>query len=142
MPEIADIADAIVAELAGGSWSQSFTPERTYLPTFELADSALHVTAVPRGTDEKQAARDRVQYDHKIDVAIQQKLAAVSNAAVDALLDLAQEIREYLGPTQQLADYPSASWVGASNAQLYSPDHLRDWRQFTTVITLTYRIVR
>ena len=43
-----DIADAVVAELAGGAFSQSFTPQRRVLPEHELADlKDLRATVVP-----------------------------------------------------------------------------------------------
>ena len=50
--DILNLADAIVADLNGHSFSQPFTAERGYLPTFELPELGdLKVTVVPTPSD-------------------------------------------------------------------------------------------
>lgn len=49
MATIIEIADAVVAELNGASFSQPVTAARHYQPTFDLQDmTELHVSVVPR----------------------------------------------------------------------------------------------
>ena len=58
-----DIADAVVTELAGGTFSQVFTPARRVLPQFELADlKNLQVTVVPSSVESEGASRSLSRY--------------------------------------------------------------------------------
>ena len=50
MSLIVDVAKALVIELNAGSFSQSLSAQRHYVPSFELPDMAdLHVSVVPKG---------------------------------------------------------------------------------------------
>ncbi len=49
MNTLVAVADAVVASLNAGTFSQQFTAERKYVPAFELAEmQTLHVTVVPK----------------------------------------------------------------------------------------------
>jgi len=150
MALIPDIADAIVAALnlpaeeRGAEWSADFTAARAYVPTYELADLAeLRVTVVPRGIELSLASRVEAQRDVQVDVAVQQKLAWASNAEVDALVGLTEEIAEYLRGRRrfELAGGGVALWVRTENVPIYSPEHLAELRTFSSVLTLTLRVV-
>jgi len=142
MALITDIADAVVAELAAGSFSQSFTPERRVLPIFDLPDlKGLHVTVVPRGVEIAGASRAMSTHDVRIDVGIQKKVGTDLDAEVAQLCGLADEIAAYL-QRRPLAGVPSASWVRTANEPVYAPEHLAEKRLFTGVLTLTYRVVK
>lgn len=145
MSLIIDIADAVVAALNAapeGTFAQSFTAQRMYLPQFDLKEmSDLHVTVVPKGTEIQPGTRNTGRYDCSIDVGVQKKLANAQDLSeVDSLLTLAEGIAEYfrnkvLSPVQ-------AAWVRSEHTHLYAQDHLRELGQFTSVVTLTFRVLR
>ena len=139
MAQIADIADAVATALNGHTFSQPFTAARAYLPAFDLKDMKdLHVTVVPRGQECSTAGRGLAQSDVQIDVAVQKKLSAADNAEIDALMALVQEIAEFVRAKGRLGD---AAWVRTENLPIYSPEHLGELRQFTSVLTLTLRVM-
>jgi hypothetical protein len=141
MSRIIDIAGAMVAELNGGTFSKPFQAVRYYKPTFDLKDmKELHVSVVPKGTELSIANRSLAQADIQIDIGVQQKLTSNEPTEIDALMQLVEEIADFLR-THPLTTCPSASWVGAENKPIYSPEHLEQLRQFTSVLTLTYRVL-
>ena len=142
MATITDIADAVVAELNGHEFSQTFTAQRFYRPVFDLAEmSALHVSVVPRGMTIERLDRSRNQHDMQIDIAVQKKCQACDNAELDVLMALVEEIADFFR-LRRLAPYPSAVWVRTENVPVYAPEHLEEYRQFTSILTLTFRVVR
>jgi len=141
MATIIDIADAIVAELNGESFSQPFTAERAYKPTFDLQEMQdLHVTVVPKELASQQSSRSMVQQDFQIDIGIQKKLEA-DDAETDALMALVEEIADFFR-RGRLEAVPNAGLIRTENAPVFSPEHLSELRQFTSVLTLTYRMLR
>jgi len=141
---VIDIADAVAAELAGGEFSPSFTPQRSVLPNYELADlKDLRVTVVPRGVEITGASRALSQHDVQIDVGVQKKLSAGTemDAEVAELLGLVEEIADFMA-RRPLQAVPPAGWVRTANDPVYAPDHLSEKRVFTSVLTLTYRAMK
>lgn len=143
MSTVIDIADAVVAALneAGGhAFSQPFTAQRCYVPTFDLKEMKdLHVTVVPRSLEMVTAGRSLLQNDVQIDLAVQKKLPTDTtgdSAAIDALMGLVQEIAEFIRSTGRFGE---AVWMKTENKPIYSPEHLEQLRQFTSVLTVTYR---
>ena len=141
MAKIIDIADAIVAELTGGSFSQPITAQRAYKPTFDLQEMQdLHVTVVPKGLESQQSSRSMVQQDFQIDIGVQKKLDA-DDGEIDALMGLVEEIADFFRQGR-LEAVPNAALIRTENAPVFSPEHLSELRQFTSVLTLTYRMLR
>ena len=147
MATIVDIADAVAATLnvpGEPGFSQAFTAARKALPAFELADLAgLHVTVVPKGVEVTGASRSLSQHDYQIDVGVQKKFSAGSELEADvaALGGLAEEIAVFLR-RRPLAGVPGAAWVRSANEPVYSPEYLAEKRLFTSVITVTYRLMK
>jgi len=142
MATINEIAQAVVTELNSASFSLPFTAERRYLPRFELSDlQTLRVTVVPQGVTTEAAARAHNQYDYAIDVAVQQKLSDDENDPIDDLLTLVEELADFFR-LRRLADYPAAHWIKTDHKAIYAPEHLDQLRQLTSLLTLTYRVVR
>ncbi len=118
MAVITDIADAVEAEINAGSFSQPVSATREYLPAFELADmQTLRVTVVPKSVTTLPGGRAHNQYDYAIDVAVQKKLDAADN-------------------------YPNAAWLKTENQPVYAQEHLQELRQFTSILTFTFRVMR
>ncbi len=142
MAVITEIADAVVAELNAATFSQAVTAERHYLPQFELPEmKTLHVTVVPKGIALGSSDRARGQGDYSVDVAVQKKFETGDNAELDPLTALVEEIADHFRG-RRLASYPNAAWLKTEQAVLYAPEHIDELRQFTSVLTLTYRVVR
>jgi hypothetical protein len=136
------LADAVVAELNAHAFSQPFTAQRLCLPVFELKEMQnLHVTIVPQGLSIIPTSRSRDSVDYAIDVAVQKKLASLDAAEIDPLLTLVEEIADFFRH-RRLAAHPEAAWIKTENEPVYSQEHLRGLRQLTSVLTLTFRVVR
>jgi hypothetical protein len=135
------IADAITAELNGNSFNQPFTAQRLYLPIYDLKSmSDLRVTVVPKGVTSSSLDRSRDNFDYQVDVGIQKKVPN-QIATIDALMLLVEQIGDYFR-SNPLSSYPGARFMNVENSLLYAPDHLQEMLQFTSVLTLTYRLVR
>lgn len=145
--KIIEIADAVAADLNAApktgapGFSQAFTAERTYRPTFDLADlKTLKVTVVPKAVTATAVTRTKSQYDCQIDVAVQKKFSEMP-ADGDALMALVQEIADYLRG-RPLAGCSDAAWLGCQNVPVFVPEHVEEFRQITSILTLTYRATR
>ncbi len=142
MALIVDIADAVVVELNAGEFTQTFTARRLYRPQFDLVEMVdLHVTVVPKGIEIGIASRSGVQCDVSVDVAVQKKLQTEDAAEIDPLMNLVEEIADFFRQ-RKLSQYPRASWIATANEPVYSPGHLEELRQFTSVLTVTFRVMR
>ena len=141
MSTIIDIAEAVKEELNGGTFSQSLTAERHYQPVFELKDmKTLHVTVVPKDIEMQLATRSSSQHDCRVDVAVQKKLATADLAEIDGVMGLVEEIVNFLA-RKKLASVPNALWIKTANEPIYAAEHMEQFRQFTSILTLTYRIL-
>lgn len=141
MSVIVDIAEAVKNELNGHHFSQSFTAVRTYLPVYELKDmGTLHVTVVPKSRELQLETRRDVRRDYEIDIAVQKRFSADTAAEIDPLMTLVEEITDFFVPGR-MTSYPAAVCFPATNNPVYSPAHMRRMRQFTSVVTLTFRVV-
>lgn len=137
-----DVADSVVAQLNAATLGKPVTAQRRLVPSFDLPEMKdLHVTVVPRGMAVSKADRTRNTHDVQIDIAVQKKFDEGTNAEIDPLLNLVDEIAD-LFRLQRLDSYPAAHWIKTDHAPLYSPEHWDELRQFTSIITLTFRIVR
>jgi hypothetical protein len=139
---VTTIAQAVTDELNAATLSQPFTAERAYRPAFQLQDMKdLHVTVVPRAIEISAFDRGRCREDVQVDIAVQKKVASEEPAELDPLMALVQEIADLLR-TKRLTGAPQAIWVKTENEPVYALEHLQEMRQFTSVLTTTYRIAR
>ncbi|MCC7409953.1 MAG: hypothetical protein IT442_17940 [Phycisphaeraceae bacterium] len=140
---IADIADAVVAYLNDPvrGFSQAFVAERSYRPRVELAQmQGLVVTVVPKAVTSTTASRLMAQDDVQIDVAVQKKLIAPADerlAETDELMELVQAIANSLR-ARPMGD---GAWLSQTNEPIYVPEHLDQFEVFTSVLTVTYRLL-
>jgi hypothetical protein len=137
---IVQIAEAVKDSLAGATLSQTFTPLRLYVPTYDLTQIAdLKVSVMALADQMEVKSRDRHQEDHQVQVGVQKRVDATSVAAVDDLMQLVQEMADHLKDAGPMA---GATWMESSNEPKYNPVHLTEHGVFTSVITATYRIIR
>ena len=142
MAVITDIAEAVKDELNASDFSQEFESERLYQPLFELPEmKTLHVTVVPHGVEMQGSSRSLVQHDYSIDVAVQKKFDADSPVELDPLMALVEEIADFFR-LRRLEAVSGAVWTKTENSPVYSQEHMEQFRQFTSVVTLTFRVLR
>jgi hypothetical protein len=138
-PELLRIADGVVALLNAAPLSQPFQAERLYLPQFELPDlKVLHVTVVPKDEDTKAFTRSKTQRVYRVDVGVQKKFEKGDAAELDPLVVLVEEITA-LFRGKRLEAVPEAVCTVTKPEPLYSPEHMDQYRQFTSVLTLTFK---
>lgn len=141
MAKIISVAEAVKDELNGGEFSQAFTSQRHYQPVFDLKDMKdLHVSVVPKDIEMQLATRSSSQHDCRIDVAIQKKLQTTDLAEIDELMGLVEEVVSFLA-RRKLASIPNALWIKTANEPIYAAEHMEQFRQFTSIVTLTYRLM-
>jgi hypothetical protein len=101
----------------------------------------LRVTVVPHGLELSSSGRGLSSYDVQIDIGVQKKLSADLETEVEALLDLCEEILDFLR-RRPLAELPQVAWVRTACEPLYAVEHLAEKRLFTGVLTVTYKGMR
>ena len=139
---VLNIADAVVAELNAATLSQPLQAARLFVPNFELQDmQALRVSVVPRELHVRALDRARNSYEAEIDLAVQKKFSKGDAVEIDPLVSLVEEIGD-LFRLKRLSSFPGAMWVGTQHQVLYSQEHWDQLRQFTSLLTLTFRVAR
>lgn len=145
MSLITTIADAVVTELnaaPAGTFAQAFTASRHYRPQFDLPElKTVRVSVVPKGIGITGLMRNANQHDVSIDVAVQKKVNPADAAELDGLMLLTEQIADFFR-LRRLAALPEALWTKTDNVPVYSPEHLEQKQVFTSVLTLTFRVVR
>ncbi|MCX5683759.1 MAG: hypothetical protein NT049_08750 [Planctomycetota bacterium] len=146
MAVLADISDAVVAALNGHTFSMPFTAARSYRPVYtreEMKD--LHVTVVPGGYAMENLGRGQVQEDYTVEIAVQQAPETMGNVALDSLVGLVEEIRDFFLANRRMAAMPSVICMKAAFAagsdRGYAPEHLDQLQQFTSILALTFRVM-
>ena len=141
MATILDVADAVVSELNAGSFGLPFTAERRYAPRFEMQDmDTLRITVVPKGLEIAAASRGEHQHDYQVDVAVQQKFSEGDAAELDPLMGLVEEIADFFRG-RRLESVPAVC-VRVENGPVYAQEHIKEMRQFTSILTFTWRVWR
>jgi hypothetical protein len=138
--DIIRVTDAVVDELNGsaGIFSQSFTAERKYLAEIDLQTlSGIKVYVVPFSTSRQVRSRNATRQWVKVQIAVLSKVANLSVATVDPLMDLVQEIRDFLR-FRPLAATPGYGWQNDQNEPVYSGQDLHEKRQFTSIVTVDF----
>jgi hypothetical protein len=140
MSTILAIADAVVAHLNAGTFSQPVSAQRVYQPAFTLEElKDLRVSVVPRSTGITTASRDSSTFECAVDVGIQKKIGEENE--IDGLLDLVEELADHLR-LKRLPGAPDAAWVGIAHEPVVSTEALNEHRAFTSVLAVTYRVRR
>jgi hypothetical protein len=154
----ADIAEAVSDALnaaTAGTFTPTFTAKRVYVPVIEPAKvgTTLQVLVVARAQQLGLASRTRPDKDVAVDIGIQKRLTQLADPAVeaantelDALMTFTAQVLAYFAPStsangrEAVATATGAVWHSSGNDPIYSIDHLREHRVFTSVLTLNFRI--
>jgi len=74
-------------------------------------------------------------------VAVQKKLTDADNAEIDPLVSLVDEIADHFR-FKRLPTFAEAMWLKTEQKPVYAQEHLDQFHQFTSVLTLTFRVLR
>jgi hypothetical protein len=141
---IVQIAEAVVANLnaSGSTWSQTFTAQRGYDIVAELKEDGLHVDVAIREDGGEIASRGDTMDQTAIDICVRKK-GAVTCELIDQLVKLVEEIKDaFVAKRLDTTDAGEAWCYGWLRKPAYYPSHLRQFRQFTAVLTLQFKLYR
>ena len=142
MPVISQVADAVRDELAAGTFSIPFKAIRAFRHDQTLPEGKeLRVSVVPNAVKVAPAARGVCHYDMEIYVAVSKKIDRAVPETIDPLLGLVEEIIDFFR-LRRLAKYPEAMWVSTENKPMVSSEHIENLKQFTSLVTVSFRVCR
>jgi hypothetical protein len=150
MPQSALVqtAQSIADELNAHTFTLRFTAERSYRTDLELEDlDTLHVDVVPVNAPSELASREVISYDCSVDIAVRKKFepkdhdkaGEIDRDEIDRLMLLVQEVHEFL-VRRRLTTFEEAAWQSTDIRLWYFPRHLREFRQFTGLIRVVFRV--
>lgn len=140
---LVSVADAVVSALNGGTWSQTFTAARTYEPEYELkVTGTLQVPVVPAALKMTRGDRGRNFWTYEVRVGVFQRPDPYTQEALDALVLLVEQIGDYFAHPGFRLTSPAADCVSVELDPVYSDHHLYEFRQFSAVLALTFRLLR
>ena len=129
MAEIINLAKAVVTELV------EYGAELLFVPEFELKElNKLKVVVVPAETEYKTLSRSVTEKIFKISVGI---LKRTDEAKIPDLMELSENICKQF----QHKRFENFICFKVENAPIYSIEHFRERRQFTSVITLSFKVI-
>lgn len=134
-----DIANAVAAELNAG-FAGMFTVAVTPLPGVDLAELAgLTVSVVPKSLTPQHVARGARADTCVIDIGIQQRLSKSPEIEIPPLCTIAMSVLGFMW-NRRLPALPAVASLGAVIEPIYDPEHLRQFRVFTSIVSVTYRV--
>jgi hypothetical protein len=140
MSNIVNLADSVVLFINAEKSQLGISVDvvRSYLPRYDLKDmDTLHITVVTKANAVQEIGRKTRQYDPQIDIAVQKRFSeATKTEEIDALMDIVEAIIDLFCGCQ-IGDFNAIAVV---NDPIYSPDHMAQYNQFTSVITVHFRV--
>lgn len=139
--KIIEIAEAVKEALNAappGTFCLTFNAERGYVPTFELPDlKTLKVTVIHKALLEMpgEGSRGKTSRHYQIDIGVQKRCA--ETVEFDTLTLLVEQIAGHLRAKR----VAGAAWISTENDPVFIPEHVEQLKQFTSVLTVTYRRV-
>lgn len=139
MSRVIDLADALVTALNTQTWTIPATAKREYRPVFDMKDMKnLRISVVPRNVEATMADRTSALHKIQIDVGLQKKLVLQDLTEIDNLMDVVQEVEDFVRSERSIG---SGAWTETSNSPIFSQEHMADYRQFTSVLTFSFRLM-
>jgi hypothetical protein len=149
---VAECADAVLLMLQSASLSKQFNAVREWLPRFDLADLGFDVKVIVTAGDgyvTTRIARDSWQREPQIRIVVCARLGEEPyDDEIDGLMSFVEEIR-HLMSYERLPD--AETWKGQrrphlravliENEPVLATDTLEQMRQFTSVLTVTFRVM-
>lgn len=139
---MSELVDAVAAELNEGTFSEPLTAECLTDPDRELEELQTLRVDVLKGSKESEAiSRCVLQGDYTIEIVVRQKADGDPAELVRRLESLVEEIDRFFSlPPRRLRLYQAAAWKASKLIYCYSVKMVRNRRQFTGLLQLTYQI--
>lgn len=135
------IADAVAATLNAATFGQPLTAVRSYQPEYGPADTGtLKVSVVPEAIDAERKTRATFEEDHRVSVLFQHR-TDMTDSELDALMELVEEVADHLKETP-LSGLSGVQCVAVSNAPVFAQDRLAEFREFCSLLVVTYKTWR
>lgn len=126
MPAVeVSIANALVTELNSGSWTQSFTAVRSWVPIRKDGDlSTLRVAVVPLTLTVEQIARQKESREYGFAIVLQKQcdLDIDTTTVADAMAVLTEELHNFFSDDHQLTGLTGYRVRDAVRPEIFSPD--------------------
>lgn len=153
------VAKAVVGQLAAAKLSREIAPVRSWADWVrpledddKCKEDVLYVDVVPVATalEVEASSREKLMYTCPIDIAVRRKFGAkwqepdtgrINVRELDAMMFLVQEIHE-LFTLARMQEFEAASWQETKRLVAPLKSHLRDMRQFTGIVRVTFRVDR
>jgi hypothetical protein len=128
-PSITAIADAVAAEISAGFAVGLFAPaaavSRAYLHQYPDASTSLNVSVEPATREAAQIARGKKQVNAQVLVMISQRVGDRSNATLDPLAELVEDLQDYYAQERMLTGISEVAVVGQVHQDsMYDQDML------------------
>ena len=142
MSRIVQLADAIVAELKCGAFSQCFEVQRYFAPTIALTEeNKTLVLVVPSSISVASRSRGLMQDVIAIDCGVTEKISPDKPKRIEALLTLTEEIMHIFELKRPDVDQ-LYTWTGTESKLLYDPERLQASYQFFSLFTWSFTYFR
>lgn len=151
MSTLHDIAAAVKSLLDGASLSKTLDVRLTYDTELVLEDlDTLHVDLVAAGLSTIPESRSSLEYNAQIDVAVRYRFGVLEHDT-DGSIDV-EEIAPYLALLEEIGEYladpdnrrpplkSDAVWIGNEIRAPWVPEQLRNNRQYTGIMRVTYAL--
>ncbi len=130
MSEVLKMAELVTAEL------KEYKAELVYFPEFDLRElDEMRIAVVPVGTQYKTLSRSAHEELPKVQIGV------LKRCGEDGLDEMLQFV-EKLGLGFLNKKLGRATCVAVAYNPIYSPEHLRERGQFTSVIELTFKVLK
>lgn len=136
---IANLCDELVVLLNAADFGVECIAAKSYLPTLDLkgAGETVHLTVAPSATQYGSDTRGSTDRQVVIDIGVQRALPReATDDVIEAMLDLVERIARTVHRTRDAALGVVCREVG--NDPIYSPEHIREKRLFTSVLQTTW----
>ena len=134
------IADAMITDMRATTLVIPCVFERAYVPRSELEDAeSTVVSVVYAGQRAIPDHRSAWRHEYDVDVAVQRKVNLDDNEALDRCSDLLDALVDFW-KTRKPTGYQANLIAIAHNP--FVPEHLTEYKQFTGVVRMTFRMTR
>lgn len=143
MSVLTDLADAVVTELNGASFSQSITVARKWLPKYELKEiESAKVAVRPSTRAIEPVSRNADWQEAAVEIGVLKRPSdpAQLESEADAFDLLVEEIIEHL--SHRRLSNPSAVPVRIENDPVVDDEFFDQHREFFGLVTIAYRVRR
>lgn len=134
-----DIADAVTAAINGAEWAQEFTAERVVDTTKTVEQlQSLSVVVHPYDMTRERLDQAGVQVDHVISIGIRQQLANTTNADVDPLNKLTQDMAAFFDTFFVAGEGDEEALVDVADTPILAEPSLLRKNLYLGVVRLTF----